>query len=151
MNLADAIRRAAHASGSMLGQPEPRTEETVIVSQPATEVLVQHTSVAEEQKMDFEKKEEHEVPAHHEKGHVVRLELVLTPEQLKGLFGAVVANQHSVMTLREAANYLRISAPALEDLASGGEVPGMLVDSKWRFTREGLDDWLNTHSRRKEA
>lgn len=152
MNLADAIRRAAHASGASFGQPEPRTQETVPVATTPTEVVINHTPAAEEPKMEFESKPAEPEAGHsHEKGHVVRLELVLTPEQLKGLFGAVVANQHSVMTLREAANYLRISAPALEDLANGGEVPGMLVDSKWRFTREGLDDWLNTHSRRKEA
>jgi excisionase family DNA binding protein len=151
MNFADAIRRAAQVSGAPLGQPEPRSEEV----EPAA-AAVNHTfdqpAKAEEQTMDFNKREgQEETSAHPVNGHVVRLELVLTPEQLKGLFGAVVANQHSVMTLREAANYLRINAHALEEMAGAGEVPGLLVDSKWRFTRQGLDDWLNTHSKRKEA
>jgi excisionase family DNA binding protein len=85
-------------------------------------------------------------------GHnVVRLELVLNPEQLKGFFGAVIATQHSVLTLREAASLLRVSQSSLERLAEEGNVPGVMVDHKWRFTRTALDEWLNTHSTRKGA
>ena len=90
----------------------------------------------------------HEVPSGH---NVVRLELVLNPEQLKGFFGAVIASQHSVLTLREAASYLRVSQSSLEKMADEGEVPGMSVDGKWRFTRQALEDWLYSNPRKKEA
>lgn len=85
-------------------------------------------------------------------GHnVVRLELVLNPEQLKGFFGAVIASQHTVLTLREAASFLRVSQNSLQHMAEEGDVPGMLVDGKWRFTRQALEDWLNANPHKKEA
>ncbi len=140
MNFADAIRRAAESTGAALGQPEPRADDALPETEP---------DMSENNEKSYQPNSAETSHAGH--GHVVRLELVLTPEQLKGLFGAVVANQHSVMTLREAATYLRVSHHSLEQLAGNGDVPGMLVDGKWRFTRLGLDDWLNTHSQRKEA
>lgn len=146
MNLADAIRRAASASGAPLGQPEPHTEETFFESAPVARVV----SAAPEEEVAMSNEGKHR-DHEGEYGNIVRLELVLTPEQLKGLFGAVVANQHSVMTLKEAANHLRVSPKALEELANSGEVPGMLVDGRWRFTRQGLDDWLNTSARQKKG
>jgi excisionase family DNA binding protein len=84
-------------------------------------------------------------------GSVVRLELFLSPEQLSGLFRAVVGVQHTVMTLREAANYLRVPAGSLEQMAQDGQVPAFLIDGKWRFQRSGLDEWLSMRSHKKEA
>ncbi len=75
-------------------------------------------------------------------GNVVRLELFLSGEQMTGMLRALMAGQHSVYTLREAAAYLRISPNALQELAENGEVPGMLLDGKWRFPKTSLDDWM---------
>ena len=75
-------------------------------------------------------------------GGVVRLELFLSPEQLSGLFRAVVANQHTVMTLREAAKYLRIAPNHLAQMAQEGKIPALMIDGKWRFARSGVDEWL---------
>lgn len=83
-------------------------------------------------------------------GNVVRLELFLTPEQLNSLFRAVVATQHSVMTLREAAAYLRISPSRLETMAQEGQIPAFLIDGRWRFARNSVDEWLNMQSLQKE-
>jgi excisionase family DNA binding protein len=83
-------------------------------------------------------------------GSVVRLELFLSPEQLSGLFRAVIANQHSVMTLREAAQYLRMSPAKLELMAQEGEIPGLQLDGRWRFTRSAVDEWMSLQSFRKE-
>jgi len=75
-------------------------------------------------------------------GSVVRLELTLSPEQLSGLFRAILANQHSVMTLKEAAQYLRIPPVTLEQMANEGEVPAFRIDGRWRFSHNALDEWL---------
>jgi excisionase family DNA binding protein len=172
MNLADAIRRAAQSTGVPLAKPAvtpaepasavvpaapvvPTVEESApLFVEPVREVVaeaaapqVEEVVLAKEQEQ-VQPLEAQEVPHGH---NIVRLELVLNPEQLKGFFGAVIASQHSVLTLREAAGLLRVSQSALERLADEGEVPGMQVDGKWRFTRQALEDWLSTHPRKKEA
>ena len=92
-----------------------------------------------------------EPPSQAVNGSVVRLELFLSPEQLSGLFRAVVAAQHTVMTLREAANYVRVTPNILERMAQEGKVPAMLIDGKWRFPRTGIDEWLSMQTHQKEA
>jgi len=79
-------------------------------------------------------------------GNVVRLELFLSAEQMSGLFRAIMAGQHTVMTAREAAAYLRISKDTLTKLAEDGEIPGLLIEGRWRFPKPNLDDWLTMHS-----
>lgn len=75
-------------------------------------------------------------------GNVVRLELFLTAEQMSGLFKAIMAGQHTVMTAREAAAYLRVSKDTLMKLAEEGEIPGIVIDGRWRFPKPNLDEWL---------
>lgn len=84
-------------------------------------------------------------------GATVRLEMFLTPEQLSSLFRAVAANQHTLLTAREAASYLRISASALETMATDGVIPGFLVDGRWRFSKQAIDEWLTQQTLRQEA
>jgi excisionase family DNA binding protein len=47
-----------------------------------------------------------------------------------------------VMTVEEAALFLRVPAHALRELASAGTVPARLVGGEWRFSRAALLDWL---------
>jgi excisionase family DNA binding protein len=151
MNLADAIRRAALTNGETLGQPEANSSgEKAIAAEPkpAAKTEGQPTLAKEQEMKQPQEAHDTEVPTGH---NVVRLELVLNPEQLKGFFGAVIASQHSVLTLREAASYLRVSQSSLERMADEGDVPGMMVDGKWRFTRPALEDWLYSHPKKKEA
>lgn len=75
-------------------------------------------------------------------GNVVRLELFLSAEQMSGMFRAIMAGQHTVMTAREAAAYLRIGKDTLMKLAEEGEIPGIVIDGRWRFPKPNLDDWL---------
>ncbi len=79
-------------------------------------------------------------------GNVVRLELFLSAEQMGGLFRAIMAGQHSVLTLREAAAYLRISPESLLKLAEEGEIPGVQIEGRWRFPKPNLDDWMTLQS-----
>lgn len=75
-------------------------------------------------------------------GNAVRLELFLTPEQMNLMLRAVMASHHSVMTLREAAAYLRLPAGSLERMAQDHEVPAFVIDGRWRFPKPALDEWL---------
>ena len=48
-----------------------------------------------------------------------------------------------LMTIQEAASYLRIKDSTLYKLAQQGKVPGTKVGGAWRFKRNVLDDWLS--------
>jgi len=84
-------------------------------------------------------------------GNVVRLELFLTPEQLNALFRVAIANHHSMMTLREAAAYLRVHTNALERMADQGEIPALQIDGKWRFLKASIDEWVALQAHRTEV
>ena len=153
MNLADAIRQAAQSGGNS-NPTEQRPPKIEVIENPAPAPVVE--AIQTESTMEHAQ-EETRLPdppspavSH---GGVVRLELFLSPEQLSGLFRAVVANQHTVMTLREAAQYLRIAPSVLEQMAENGKVPALMIDGKWRFARNAVDEWLNLqgHQREMEA
>lgn len=137
MNLADAIRQA-----SSLGDASTSSNAHVTP-------MYQEPAVAPKN-LNFGLADPDPMPDHHSDvptlagtfGSTVRLELTLSPEQLSGLFRAILANQHSVMTLKEASQYLRVSATVLEALAESQEVPAFRIDGRWRFSHTALDEWL---------
>ena len=47
-----------------------------------------------------------------------------------------------VLTLTEAAGFLRVSDKALADKAMAGEVPARQIGGEWRFLHQALVDWL---------
>ena len=49
-----------------------------------------------------------------------------------------------VLTLAEAAAYLRVSDEALLRTVGVGGVPGRLIGGEWRFLKAALQDWLRT-------
>ena len=146
MNLADAIRQAAQTNGSPVPaeMPVPVIE---VIENPAPRPNLPTESTMEQHTESRLPDPPSNAVSH---GGVVRLELFLSPEQLSGLFRAVVANQHTVMTLREAAQYLRMSPSALELMASEGQVPALLIDGKWRFSRNAVDEWLNLQGQERQ-
>jgi excisionase family DNA binding protein len=132
MNLADAIRQAAQSSGAPIGahqvdqpdQPDMELEAQKEISIVALPVNVNSDNPGV--------------------SNVVRLELVLNPEQLSSLLRAIVAGQHSVMTLRDAAAYLRLPSNVVEQMAVEGKLPALSIDGKWRFKHAALDEWMNS-------
>src|SRR5437762_2330893 len=52
-----------------------------------------------------------------------------------------------VLTLTEAAEFLRVSDKALADKATAGEVPARQIGDEWRFLRRALVDWLYAGAR----
>ena len=81
-------------------------------------------------------------------GNAVRLELFLSGEQMTAMLRAIMAGQHSILTLREAAAYLRVSPSTLQKLVEQDEIPGVEIDGKWRFPKLNLDDWLLARTHR---
>lgn len=151
MNLADAIRQAAT-------NPVPKAEVAVVVpSQQAfsTETVETRTTetVVPPQAQDAATSQPIALPESPQvtTGNVVRLELFLNPEQLSNLFRAVSASQHSMMTLRETASYLRVNAAVLEQMAQDGEIPAFNIDGRWRFPKHGVDEWLTIQAFRRES
>lgn len=51
---------------------------------------------------------------------------------------------HDVLTMPEAAAYLRVSEADMLRLAQMQDVPARLIGKEWRFLKSALDDWLRT-------
>ena len=49
-----------------------------------------------------------------------------------------------VLTLAEAAAFLKVSENALELQAVARKVPGQYIDQQWRFSKQALLDWLRS-------
>ena len=47
-----------------------------------------------------------------------------------------------VLTLAEAAEYLRIEEELLRGMAEAKQVPGRKLGEQWRFLKTGLQEWL---------
>ena len=47
-----------------------------------------------------------------------------------------------VLTLTDAAAFLRVNEAALADKAAAGEVPAQQIGGEWRFLQRALVDWL---------
>jgi excisionase family DNA binding protein len=49
-----------------------------------------------------------------------------------------------VLTLAEAASYLRLSEPDLLKAVQAQELPGRLIAGQWRFLRSAIKQWLSS-------
>jgi excisionase family DNA binding protein len=47
-----------------------------------------------------------------------------------------------VLSLVEAAAFLKLPKKTVENLAAGGELPGRKIGKEWRFLRSAIEDWL---------
>jgi excisionase family DNA binding protein len=52
-----------------------------------------------------------------------------------------------ILTLAEAAAYLRVPEDALVKLADDGAVPARRIGGEWRFLRPALNDWIRYSGR----
>lgn len=78
--------------------------------------------------------------------NVVKMELHLTPEQTLSLFRTAMTTQRSVMTLGETADYLRLTAGELYEMAENGIIPSFTVGSQIRFMKATIDQWIESNS-----
>lgn len=65
--------------------------------------------------------------------------------------GAVEQMLREVLDIRQAADYLGISADTLYRYASEGTVPAFRLGNRWRFKRSLLDAWMVKMSSPKAA
>jgi excisionase family DNA binding protein len=59
---------------------------------------------------------------------------------------AAGTEQREVLDIRQAADYLGISADTLYKYASEGFVPAFKLGNRWRFKRSRLNDWMDQQS-----
>ena len=52
-------------------------------------------------------------------------------------------NEAPILTVDEAADYLRIPKSSLYKLAQEGKVPCKKVGKHWRFHKDAIDSWLS--------
>lgn len=53
-----------------------------------------------------------------------------------------------ILTLEEAADYLRLPLEIVELQAVRGEIPGRYIADTWRFLRSAIDEWLSMQDSR---
>jgi excisionase family DNA binding protein len=53
-----------------------------------------------------------------------------------------------VLTLEEAADYLRLAVEVVEQEANQGVIPARSVAGQWRFLKAALNDWLRGQDHR---
>jgi excisionase family DNA binding protein len=61
------------------------------------------------------------------------------PTAANGVVSAV-----EVLTLKEAAAYLRIAESEVIRMVDQQSLPGRLIGTEWRFLKPALQDWLRT-------
>ena len=47
-----------------------------------------------------------------------------------------------ILTLPEAAAYLKVQEDAVQQMARDGMMPAQKIGGEWRFLRKGLNDWM---------
>ncbi|MCP3960886.1 MAG: helix-turn-helix domain-containing protein [bacterium] len=58
------------------------------------------------------------------------------------------ATLQQVLTLEDAATFLRLPEATIERRAALGEIPGRKIQGTWRFLLSALEDWLRTPDQR---
>jgi excisionase family DNA binding protein len=53
-----------------------------------------------------------------------------------------MADDREILTIEEAAEYLRLGKRSVYKLAKAGKIPAKMVLNKWRFDRESLREWV---------
>lgn len=53
-----------------------------------------------------------------------------------------MAENNDILTIAEAAEYLRLGKRSVYKLANAGQIPAKMVLNKWRFEREALREWV---------
>jgi PTS system nitrogen regulatory IIA component len=48
-----------------------------------------------------------------------------------------------ILTVEELAAYLRVSEEAVENWARKGEIPGVQIETAWRFKKSEIERWVN--------
>lgn len=58
-----------------------------------------------------------------------------------------VKHAFTILTVREVAEYLRLSEAKVYRMANDGQLPVVRLGKTWRFRKDLLDEWLAERSR----
>lgn len=58
----------------------------------------------------------------------------------------VVASEPEILTIKQVAEYLRVTERTIYRLAAARQVPSFKVGGVWRFSRADLDTWIRHQS-----
>ena len=53
-----------------------------------------------------------------------------------------------IMTIREVADYLKLTEKTAYRLAAEGKIPGFKVGGSWRFRKSEIDTWIEQQTSR---
>ena len=53
-----------------------------------------------------------------------------------------------IMTIREVAEYLKLTEKTAYRLAADGKLPGFKVGGAWRFKKADIDSWIESRTKR---
>lgn len=48
----------------------------------------------------------------------------------------------NILTIKEVAEYLRLSEAKVYELARDGSIPAMRIGKSWRFQKDLLEEWI---------
>jgi len=57
----------------------------------------------------------------------------------------------TILTIKEVADYLKVTERTLYRLAQEGKIPAFKVGGSWRFRREDLDRWIQDQTNAAEG
>lgn len=53
---------------------------------------------------------------------------------------------HEILTIKEVADYLKVTERTIYRLAAGKQIPAFKVGGSWRFARVEIDSWIRQQS-----
>lgn len=53
---------------------------------------------------------------------------------------------HEILTIKEMADYLKVTERTIYRLAAGKQIPAFKVGGSWRFSRVEIDSWIRQQS-----
>ena len=60
-----------------------------------------------------------------------------------------MTDEPDIMTIREVADYLRLTEKTAYRFALEGKIPGFKVGAAWRFRREDIVSWTKEASKKR--
>jgi excisionase family DNA binding protein len=54
------------------------------------------------------------------------------------------------LTVKEVAQYLKLSTDLIYKLAQQGRIPASKVGAAWRFKKEKIDRWMDSNEKRRK-
>ena len=56
------------------------------------------------------------------------------------------ADEGEILTLKQVADFLKVTERTIYRLAAAGKIPAFKVGGTWRFSRSDIDSWIKQRS-----